>query len=270
MVTFSARNTDPEYSLITVNYRSASSLGRMFRSLPPDFFLKGEVIIVNNDPDESGFLRKMFRKTDSVRIVDMKTNSGFSYACNRGAEIGNGSTLFFLNPDTRLLSSSLEPWFQELEIEEKVIIAPILLQNGREEPWSSGKRVSPWRILFQNVFPFPSMWAFFSRGSLAWASGAALALKKKDFDLLGGFDEGYFLYYEDVDFCRRAKEKGFHIQKSEKASFWHYGGGSHCEGKEKQKRIYFHSQDSYVRKYYGSGWCFLFRFIRSSRSLLFF
>ena len=94
-MTFSARNADPAYSLVTVNYRSASSIGRMFRSLPADFSLKGEFIIVNNDVSEEDFLERMFRGIEFVRIINMGSNFGFSYACNRGAEIGRGIILFF-------------------------------------------------------------------------------------------------------------------------------------------------------------------------------
>ena len=270
MATFSARNTDLAYSLVTVNYRSASSIGRMFRSLPADFFLKGEFIIVNNDVSEEAFLERMFRDIDSVRIINMGNNLGFSYACNRGAEIGRGTVLFFLNPDTRLLSASLEPVFQEFLKDERVIVAPRLSQGGREEPWSSGGTVSPVRILLQNMLPLSSFWAFFSDKSLSWASGAALALRKQDFDFLSGFDEGYFLYYEDVDLCRRAKESGFRIRKNKNVVFSHHGGKSYAkEEAGKQKKAYFHSQDRYIRKHYGLFWGRLFRILRIFRSFFF-
>jgi GT2 family glycosyltransferase len=266
MVTFSARNADPAYSLVTVNYRSASSIGRMFRSLPADFSLKGEFIIVNNDVSEEDFLERMFRGIEFVRIINMGSNFGFSYACNRGAEIGRGIILFFLNPDTRLLSVSLEPVFQECLGDDRVIVAPRLSQDDRDEPWSSGGTVSPGRILLQNMLPFSSFWAFLSDKSLSWVSGAAFALRKQDFDFLGGFDEGYFLYYEDVDLCRRAKELGFRIQRNKSVVFLHHGGRSHAEETGKQKKAYFHSQDRYIRKHYGPFWRWLFRILRVFRS----
>lgn len=256
---------DPEYSLITVNYQSAFLIGRLFRSLPPDFVLKGEMIIVNNDVKESRLLRRMFEGRPSISVIEMEDNLGFSVACNRGAEAAKGRVLFFLNPDTELLPASLEGWFRSHIGSEKTILAPKLIQNGREEPWSSGGLISPWRILLQNLFPFPRLWTFLSRKSPAWVSGAALALKKEDFHFLGGFDEGYFLYYEDVDFCRRAIEQGFRIRKSDEISCLHHGGGSHRDGAKKQKRAYFDSQDRYIRKYYGpAGYSFL-RLLRALR-----
>lgn len=251
---------------MTVNYRSASSIGRMFRSLPADFSLKGELIIVNNDACEEIFLQRMFRSVDFVHIINTGSNLGFSYACNRGAETGKGEVLFFLNPDTRLLSASLGPVLQECLRNKKMIVAPRLVQGGREEPWSSGGTVSPGRIFFQNIVPFPSFWDFLFNKSLSWVSGAAFVLRKQDFDFLGGFDEGYFLYYEDVDFCRRAKESGFRIRKNKSVVFSHHGGGSHAGDIGRQKKAYFHSQDRYIRKHYGPFWGGLFRVLRAFRS----
>ncbi|MBP7811354.1 MAG: glycosyltransferase [Candidatus Moranbacteria bacterium] len=256
---------DPEYSLITVNYQSAFLIGRLFRSLPPDFALKGELIIVNNDVEESRLLQRMFQERSSINIIEMEDNLGFSVACNRGAAVARGKVLFFLNPDTELPPVPLEGWFRDYIGSGKTILAPKLIQNGQEEPWSSGGLVSPWRILMQNIFPFPRFWSFFPRKSLAWVSGAALALKKKDFISLGGFDEGYFLYYEDVDLCRRAIERGFRIRKSDEVSCIHYGGRSHSEGAKKQKQAYFDSQDRYIQRYYGPLWCSFLRLLRALR-----
>ena len=262
---FSEKHANPKYSLITVNYRSISALGRMFRSLPPDFFLDGEMLVVNNDQAESALLEKMFRGIHAVHILETGKNTGFSYACNRGASVARGKVLAFLNPDVQLNSSSLNTWLKDSLEGRKVIVAPILLQHGSEEPWSSGWIVSPWNILLQNIFPFSKGWSFLARKSLGWVSGAAFAIKKVDFDFLGGFDEAYFLYYEDVDLCRRAKKEGFNIRKNQQVYFSHRGGGSHNKGEEKQKQAYFDSQDRYIRKHYGLAWYSLLRFLRSCR-----
>jgi len=262
---FSKKCANPKYSLITVNYRSAAALGRMFRSFPLDFFAKGEFIIVNNDQEESFFLQRMFRGVDCVRILETKKNIGFACACNRGVKVARGNMLFFLNPDARFLSAFSFPWEQDFFEDKPMLIAPVLLQRGREEPWSNGRRVSPWVILFQNIFPFAKMWAFLGHKSLGWISGAAFALRKTDFNTLGGFDEGYFLYYEDVDLCRRAQEKGLSIQQKNTVYFSHSGGMSHTEGKEKQKQYYFSSQDRYIQKYYGPTWLSVLRFFRFFR-----
>ncbi len=262
---FSEKHINPKYSLITVNFRSASALGRMFRSLPSDFFLEGEVLIVNNDNDESNFLAKMFQEKDRVSILETGKNVGFSRACNHGALVAQGEILVFLNPDVQFDPPSFWLWLKDVSQNTKVISAPTLLQCGSEEPWSSGIIVSPWSILLQNIFPFSRMWSFFGEKSLGWVSGAAFAMRKTEFHYLGGFDERYFLYYEDVDLGYRAKKEGFRIQRHREVYFLHRGGLSHTEGKEKQKQTYFHSQDQYIREHYGFIWSCLLRFFRSCR-----
>ncbi|MBP6889528.1 MAG: glycosyltransferase [Candidatus Moranbacteria bacterium] len=267
---FSKKCANPKYSFITVNYRSATALGRMFRSFPPDFFTQGEFIIINNDKEESLLLQKMFQKIGFVRILETKENIGFACACNRGVQAARGDIVFFLNPDVRFLSAApASSWKQDFFGNEPIIMAPILLRYGHEEPWSSGRIVSPWGIFLQNIFPFAKIWAFFSRKSLGWVSGAAFAIRKTDFDSLNGFDEKYFLYYEDVDFCRRAKGKGLEIRRNDMVYFSHRGGASHIEGKEKQKKYYYASQDRYIQKYYGPAWLSVFRFCRFCRLLFF-
>jgi N-acetylglucosaminyl-diphospho-decaprenol L-rhamnosyltransferase len=263
---FSEKNADPTYSLISVNYQSASALGRMLRSLPLNFFSQGEILIVNNDVTQSVLLARMFQGRANVRLVETKQNIGFAAACNRGAELARGSILLFLNPDVRLLSPSLEPWLQVCREQERVIVAPLLLQTDAEEAWSYGRRVSPLSLLLQNVLPFASLWSFFARQSLEWVSGAAWAVRKADFDLLGGFDETYFLYYEDVDLCRRATQAGFRIERSIEICFSHTGGKSHTEGKKKQKQAYFSSQDRYIRQYYGTLLAVFWQSLRRFRS----
>ena len=260
----SNRCANPTYSLITVNFRSVSALGNMLRSLPEEFFQSGEVIIVNNAIDEQSLLERIYCNFSSIRILPMSQNKGFSVACNSGAAEARGEIFIFLNPDTRFLSGSFGKWLQDLRRGERKIIAPILIQGGQEEAWSSGGPVNPFSILLHNIIPSPFFWSWIAKQRLGFVSGAALALRREDFCLLGGFCEDFFLYYEDVDLCRRAREAGMLLEKSNEAMFLHRGGLSQKE-KTEQKRCYFQAQEHYLERYYGWYWVFIFRALRSIR-----
>ena len=93
-------------------------------------------------------------------------------------------------------------------------------------------------------------------------------LQRADFLEIEGFDERFFLYYEDVDLCRRAKRAGFSINKSHLAVFDHHGGLSH-ESRGEQKQAYFRSQDLYIGIYYGRRWVRVMRLLRALRSSFF-
>lgn len=265
---FSKTCDNPRYSLIVVNFQSAVVFGRMLRSLPASFLSEGEVLLVNNDVREQGFLERMLHQCPGVRIIDAGGNGGFARACNRGAQEASGEVLFFLNPDTHFIQGSFQELFSVFETGDGVIIAPRLLQRNRSEPWSSGRIVSPLQIFLQNLIPLPSFWSFVSRRSLGWVSGAALILSRRDFERLGGFDEAYFLYYEDVDLCRRAKARGMVILKNQDVVLSHRGSVSHAGRTEEQKRVYFRSQERYIGKYYHAAWIPLLRSLRRFRFFL--
>lgn len=265
MGTFSGKRERPKYSLIVVNFQSAAALARLIQSLPEEFLSDAEVLVMNNDSEEQDLLERMFLRTSEVRVVEMEKNVGFGMACNQGALLAQGKVLLFLNPDTRFVSGSLESWLTSGMSREKILLSPALVtQNGQEEPWSYGGKVHPGSIFGQNIFPFPIWWAHQASKKMGWVSGAAFAVRREDFQSLGGFDERFFLYYEDVDLCRRALAQGFVIKKQPEVVFWHQGGSSH-EHRRAQKKAYFHSQDLYIEKYYGKQWERLLRVLRRFR-----
>ena len=94
-------------------------------------------------------------------------------------------------------------------------------------------------------------------------------IHQADFTAVGGFDERFFLYYEDADLCRRAQRAGLSIDKSHQAVFDHRGGLSHSSHAD-QKQAYFRSQDLYIGTYYGQGWVRLLKLLRVLRSSFFF
>ncbi len=238
------------------------------RRLPKAFFQDGEVIIVNNAPQELEHLEKITGDFGAIRVVDMGENTGFARACNRGAQVARGEIVFFLNPDAYFVSGVWEKWLETFHGVERVILAPRLRQGEREEPWSHGWVLSPLRLIAQNLWPFSWIWSNLRVSAPGWVSGAALAIRKQDFDHLGGFDQGYFLYYEDMDLCRRARRNGMRIVHDRTVTFEHQGGGSHAGDGMGQKKAYYASQERYLRTYYPQTWIPFFRALRWFRSFL--
>lgn len=265
---FSEKNETPRFSLITVNFQSATAIGRMLRSFPPEFLTDVEVLVINNDLSESRLLHRMFDQQNRIRVIDLEKNVGFGRACNRGAHEAKGKLLLFLNPDTRFSAGSLADWAAELSSDVKTLSAPLVMHDQEEEVWSSGKTISPTDILLKNIFPWARFWSWYARlASPDWVSGAVFMMHREDFMALNGFDESFFLYYEDVDLCRRAQMAGLTIGKSHQAVFTHQGGLSHASHSS-QKQAYFRSQDLYVDKYYGQRWAAVMRLLRSVRQAI--
>lgn len=263
----SGKTPDLKYSVIIVNFRSLQPLGRMFRSLPHSFVDQAEIIVVNNARDEKRMLTRMLGDETRVQLIEMNENVGFAKACNRGALKASGDILIFLNPDITFQDGSIEAWLDLLSQDSVHIIAPTLLQNGKNEPWSSGMIIHPIRIILQNLFPFSEFWQRGISRRFGFVSGAALAIRKYDFLALGGFDEQFFLYYEDADLCLRARSRGMNIQKDATAVFVHRGGLSHSD-KKSQKKHFIASQEYYLMKHYGLAWSRLFHVLRRVYSCL--
>ncbi len=266
MGTFSAKHETPRFSLITVNFQSAFFISRMVRSLPTSFVAEAEILIVNNDPSETAVLTRLFGRLGRIRVIDAGGNIGFGAACNRGAREAHAEALLFLNPDTRFVAGSLLGWAVEFISDQRLISAPVVTHDRHEEAWNNGRTISPVSILLQNIFPSDCFWSWYAGlFSPDWVSGAAFMIRRSDFVEVGGFDERFFLYYEDVDLCRRAQQAGLSIHKSRRAVFDHQGGLSHIS-RSSQKQAYFCSQDLYIGTYYGQRWVRILRLLRALRS----
>ncbi len=224
-----------DLSFIILNYHSEKYLIKCLDSIREHVAsLKYEIIIINNDAEE---LKGDFNNS-SVSILNTFSNIGFSKACNLGSKIANGKILFFLNPDTELKNSKLTDFIFLLNNKDTGIVAPSLLTTtGKPQPWSCGRKITPLRTAFENLFGKSDV-SFSKKSSiesLAWVSGAALLIRKDLFEKIGGFDENFFMYFEDVDLCQRVSSLGKKILLLTELIIIHHGGGS-VDNKNQQKK----------------------------------
>ncbi|MEP7162209.1 MAG: glycosyltransferase family 2 protein [Candidatus Moraniibacteriota bacterium] len=235
------------YSFIFVNYRSADLLEKALASLVgPLSGLSYEFILVNNDVSESARIEVLGKRYGAVMKL-LPANYGFGKAANLGAAEAKGEVLFFLNPDAEFQKGNLLSLWGALEFFPKGIFGMLLkTASGRDEPWSSGDLPTLWRLFSGKFFRSKPMGTRVMRAG--WVSGAALALRKEVFLSLGGFDESFFLYYEDVDLCARAEKNSFPVFSYPFLVFRHAGGESHVSHKS-MKRAYFESQKKYFSKH---------------------
>ncbi len=250
-----------EISFIIPNYHSEKYLEKCLASIERNVSnINHEIIIVNNDASEID----LSFENSSVHILNTFSNLGFSKACNLGAKIAKGKILFFLNPDTEIMDAKLLEFLFLLNKKEVGIIAPsLVLTSGQLQPWSGGENISPLSTIFQNIFhknfaPFPKKDAIVS---LAWVSGAALLIRKNLFEKVGGFDENFFMYFEDVDLCKRMRKLGKKVLLLSQPNVLHYGGSS-INNNKTQKQFYYTSQDYYFEKHFGQVQAKLIKFIR--------
>jgi GT2 family glycosyltransferase len=240
-----------------VNYNSRDHLQGCLASLE-SFLAKNkdvvELIIINNDADPIGYFFSSLPQAESEpKIIEINENVGFGRAHNRGVKEARGKYILFLNPDTKILDRSLEKMLNVFEVDEKIGIAGPILVDGegqfQKECWGFEK--TPLSIIRSKLSSRATRANEEDIFEADWVSGGAMMIRKNIFSDLGGFDEKYFMYFEDVDLCLQARKKGWKIAVNPGARVHHQGGKSFSSHQEK-KRHYYASQNYYLKKNFGS------------------
>lgn len=197
----------PAISVIIVNYNGArwldACLTALLGSAPPGT----EVIVVdNNSTDES---RAILQKYERVRVLPLDRNHGFAGGNNAGARIARGDLLTFLNNDTRVRAGWLEALRAPLERDAAIgfTTARLVYMHDPSIIDSAGDGWTRWGGAFKRGHG-RSADAYGSPADVFGACGAAFMMRRPLFEELGGFDEDFFLAFEDVDLSYRARLLG--------------------------------------------------------------
>ena len=259
--------SQPILSIIIVNWNAGSQLVDVVCSIAQYHHgLVSSVIIVDNSSvDDSLAQVEALRKSPfQLQIIRNAENRGFGAACNQGAADAAGDYLLFLNPDTRLFEDSLtKPIdFMQQPRNSGIGICGIRLIDEEGSTSTSAARFPTLRVmagkilgltkLFPSVFPAHLMTSSDLRenSSVDQVIGAFFLIRKNVFDRCGGFDERFFVYFEEVDLSLRAKQLGYPSYFLSNASAFHKGGGS--SGQVKAARLFYslRSRIQYAQKHY--------------------
>lgn len=256
-----------DISIIIPNYQSERYLAKCVASLRGHISdVSYEIIIVNNDSTRISSLLP----SDDVVIIEAESNGGFAKACNMGARAARGKTLFFLNPDTEIVSGNIQDLIAVFSDPLVGIAAPrIMATDEKIQPWSTGYTINLLEVILNNlgIIRSKNLWKKNTPiNQPDWTSGAALAISRDSFAKISGFDENFFMYFEDVDLCKRIKEQSLKILVLPSIQVLHLGGKSSADS-NKQKQQYYASQDYYFKKHFGF---FSLFFLKSSRGLVLF
>lgn len=185
-----------------VVYRSRASLEPFLRNLGPDVPL----VLVDNSANEED-LTDVIAPYPRIRHVDAGGNLGYSAASNLGAQSSTAEFLIFMNPDTRPTPDALNRMVDYLEENPSVVccgVAGIGTAGGGAQP--TWRRVLVHAAGLHRRFPHAGL--YFqelggARVDVGWVAGSCLAIRRTDFERIGGFDPQYFIYQSDFDFGLR-------------------------------------------------------------------
>jgi N-acetylglucosaminyl-diphospho-decaprenol L-rhamnosyltransferase len=200
-----------------------------------------EVIVADNaSPDRS---LEVLEGLD-LTLVQLDHNGGFASGVNAGTREGSAPYVLLLNPEARMDAAAVRALARVLDEDPRVgAVAPLIRDDDGSIEWSQRRfprlRSTYAQALFlHRVFP-EATWtdelvrdeaAYRSRTSPDWVSGACLLLQRRALEELGGLDDGFFMYCEDIDVCRRLRDAGYSIAFEPAAEVVHEGGASSPPG----------------------------------------
>jgi len=222
-----------DLSIIIVSYKGWVRLTKCLEALDSftgkNFTL--EVIVVDNRSDED-IINKLEEQFPRFKVLHNNVNGGFANGCNLGSRSASGEFLLFLNPDTVAQESEVEKLLNVAKNNPSfgVVSCRQLNEKGKESIASG---------------PFPIFWnitgfqrALFRRrkpetGSRKpeiifpdWISGSVVLIRKEIFQKINGFDEDFWMYFEDVDLCRRVRNLSLEVAFCRDITIEHNHGGS--------------------------------------------
>ena len=207
--------------MVIVNYcqwRNTARLTGQLRRSHASRSGEAEIVIVDNNSPRHRLHGKL-RRAKGVSLHLFQRNHGFARAVNEGCGLSNGDWLLLLNPDTSVPAGFLddvETLVDRLTDESRVGIIGLDVRNadGSSQP-SCGPLPTLSGTLARLFLPRSRrkcrQMDAVVRTEVPWATGCALLIRRDCLKQIGGLDEDFFLYYEDVDLCRRATERGWKV-----------------------------------------------------------
>jgi GT2 family glycosyltransferase len=263
-------------AVVIVNYRTAPFVIACLRSLAPEVASHAglRVIVVDNASGDGEALAAAIRDHGWAwaSLLIAERNGGFAYGNNRGIEAGlrwpaPPDYFLLLNPDTEARPGAIEALVQFMEAHPAAGIAGSSFENPDGSEWPL-------------AFRFPSIWSELEHGlrlaavsrllrnhavartmgrepaRVDWVSGASLMVRRRVLEEVGMMDEGYFLYYEEVDLCLKAHRGGWQCWYVPQSRVMHHYGQATgmSEGAPRLKRMpayWFESRSRYFVKNHG-------------------
>lgn len=254
-----------DLSVIIVNWNAREDLGRCLTALREHApRAEHEVIVVDNG-SRDGSPALVARRFPEVRLVATWRNLGFSAGNNRGLAVARGRYLLLCNPDCFVGPGTLDTLLRYADAHPEIgFLGPRLLNpDGTLQP-SCRRFPSVGALLFRNtplgrLFPRNRFAAGYlmerdardAPRSVDWLSGACLLVRRAALEAIGPLDERYFMYCEDMDWCRRAHLAGWQVVYLPEAVAVHRIGASSDQVAVPMVLAHHRSMGLYVRKHHG-------------------
>ncbi len=260
-----------ELLVVILNYKTPSLVIECLETVLPELCDNQEIVVVdNNSSDNSRQVFDAWRERNPNKLVEFifsTKNGGFSAGNNIGIKSRDAEFYLLLNSDTLLRPSSLSPLVKTMRENSNLgMVSPRLTWPDGEPQISCFKFHSPLSELINAaatsvITRLLNRWnvpiaVSKDQSSPEWTSFACVLVRRALIEEVGYMDEGYFLYYEDTDFCFQSKKLGWKILNCPSSEVVHLRGGSsdvkkNQDSKKRQPKYFYESRSRYFAKNYG-------------------
>ncbi|MBZ0310062.1 MAG: glycosyltransferase family 2 protein [Anaerolineae bacterium] len=263
-----------DLSIIIVNWNVRDLLAACLRSIETYHgALKVEVIVVDSASSD-GSVEMVQEQVPDVLLLAQTENVGFVKGNNIGLAKASGRYVMLLNPDTEVHPQALSAMVEYMDAHSEVgIVGPHTLNTDKTHQSTrrrfptllTGMVESTW---LQSWFPDSILQKFYAADlpdegtyEVDWVQGSALLARREVYEQIGGLDDRYIMFFEELDWCKQAKLKGWKVVYKGDSYVTHHGGQS-TEQVGTRKHIHFqHSKLQYFRKFHGRLAAFLLRLV---------
>jgi GT2 family glycosyltransferase len=256
-----------DLSIIIVNYNVKEFLQNLLHSIgKASSNISNELIVIDNASDD-GSTELIREKFPSVKLIRNNVNVGFGKAVNQGLAIANGKYILISNPDCIVSEDTFDKMISFFKDNPDCGLAgcKILNSDGTLQlacrrsfpgPWTSFTKVTG----LSNIFPKSKI---FTRYNLTYldenqtyevdaVSGSFMMIRKDVYEKVGGFDEQFFMYGEDLDLCYRVQKNGYKVYYVHDTQIIHYKGESTKRSSLDETKLFYNAMHLFVKKHLSS------------------
>ena len=209
--------SSPKVSIIIVNYNGKELLQKCLDSLLKVNYDNFEIILVDNNSTD-GSVEFITKNYPSLIIIKLDSNKGFAEPNNVAAKISKGKYLLFLNNDTVVTPNFISEMVKVMETDKKIAICQSLLLKPDGSVDSSGDFIDHLGVVYNSKTEIDEI------REVSSARGASMLVRSDIFEKLDGFDQKFFITFEDVDLCWRSWILGYRVLIIPTSIVYHEGG----------------------------------------------
>lgn len=263
-----------DLSIIIVSWNVRDLLRACLQSIADHLGGLGVQVIVVDSASADGSVEMVTASFPWVELIACRENVGFPRGNNIGMERANGRFMLLLNPDTEIVGDALPVLVDYLDAHDDVgVVGPQLLNS--DGSLQSSRRRFPTLLtgLFESTWLQPLappglLRRFYAldvaddeTADVDWVTGACLLTRRTIVDAVGGMDAAYFMYSEELDWCRRIKAHGWRVVYLPQAQVIHHAGKSSEQAVMHRHLNFNRAKLRYFRKYHGGAAAFVLRVV---------